>query len=183
MLRYGNNTIWPKQKRDIWVTIKQFHQSICQSKVVELFAMTKKSPSKAICVSAAVWFYRVCLLVWSPVARIPIGSPKMNGIGILTGIPVRIPNHRGPKPRRIHVWYVSMYGMFTYIYHKNQPFMYVKIPFPWILWEPPRPKPIRWEARGLGVEYVAPYLGRMNDNRKAVKTQPKTDLGCWTVHE
>ena len=29
----------------------------------------------------------------------------------------------------------SMYGIFTYIYHKNQPFMYVNIPSPWILWE------------------------------------------------
>ena len=163
MLRYGNNTIWPKQKRDIWVTIKQFHQSICQSKVVELFAMTKKSPSKAICVSAAVWFYPVCLLVWSPAARIPIGSPKMNGRkGFLQVSRFESQTTVAPKPRRIHVWYVSMYGMFTYISHKNQPFMYVKIPFPWILWEPPRPKPIRWEANprfGCGIcgSLLGPY--------------------------
>ena len=27
-----------------------------------------------------------------------------------------------------------MYGMFTYIYHKNQPFMQVNIPVPWMVW-------------------------------------------------
>ena len=27
-----------------------------------------------------------------------------------------------------------MYGLFTYMYHKNQPFMQVYIPVPWILW-------------------------------------------------
>ena len=29
----------------------------------------------------------------------------------------------------IHVWYI-----FTYIYHKDQPFMWVYVPVPWILW-------------------------------------------------
>ena len=28
----------------------------------------------------------------------------------------------------------SMYSIFTYMYHKNQPFMQVNIPVPWILW-------------------------------------------------
>ena len=27
-----------------------------------------------------------------------------------------------------------MYGIFTYIYYKNQPFMQVNILVPWILW-------------------------------------------------
>ena len=27
-----------------------------------------------------------------------------------------------------------MYGCFTYIYHKNQPFMLANIPVPWMIW-------------------------------------------------
>lgn len=91
------------------MTIKQFHRSICERKVVELFAMTKKSPSQATCVSGAVRFYRF-LCIFCPLTLVML-------------------------------------------------------------------------HQGLGVEYVAPYLGRMNDNRKVpvMKTQPKTDLGWWTV--
>ena len=31
-----------------------------------------------------------------------------------------------------------MYGIYTYIYHKNQPNVGKYIPVPWILWEPPK---------------------------------------------
>ena len=38
-----------------------------------------------------------------------------------------------------------MYGIFTYIYHKNQPFMQVNILVPWILWvRDPSLLPINW---------------------------------------
>ena len=30
----------------------------------------------------------------------------------------------------------SMYGIFTYIYHQNEPNVEVNIPIPWIFWEP-----------------------------------------------
>ena len=36
-------------------------------------------------------------LCWGPVVWIPIGSPKMKGIGILGCTPIRIPNHRDPN--------------------------------------------------------------------------------------
>ena len=32
-------------------------------------------------------------------------------------------------------WRIHGTGIFTYIYHKNQPFMLVNKPVPWILWE------------------------------------------------
>ena len=45
------------------------------------------------------------LLAWVPVVWIPIGSPKMKGIGLLLrGIPIRIPNHRAPNQQLSIRW-------------------------------------------------------------------------------
>ena len=36
-----------------------------------------------------------------------------------------------------------MYGISTYIYPQNQPFMYVNIPVPWMVWDRGYDKPLQ----------------------------------------
>ena len=83
-----------------------------------------------------------------------------------------------------------MYGIFTYIYHENSPFMQVNIPLPWMIWVYQNylrilpyiilPNPHRWmTAKASLVPPPSPVRGRTPLQPELGRAQPHGGPGRW----